>query len=223
MAERDSCVGSDFCQELAGVEDITFRRIYGGSPRGRIIGRGSALALLADMSPLTWGHLLLVPNAHYVSFGAVMCEYAEEVATAIKQIIPPYGASFGEPVFLEHGSTMRMEGSACVTHAHIHLLPLPFKDVDMLMARDGLVPTTLGDIADLERFGRDDLPYFYCGDATEHQVYAPVQAKPRQYLRSVAGRLLGIADPEWDYAVVVRKNVLLATMKETAHWRLSLP
>lgn len=223
MAERASCVGSDFCQELAGAEDITFHHIYGGSPPGRIIGRGNTLALLADMSPLTRGHLLLVPNAHYVSFGAVMCDQAEEVATAIKQIIPPYAASFGDPVFLEHGSTTRMEGSACVTHAHIHLLPLPFNEVNTLMVRDGLAPTTLGGLADLEQFGHDDLPYFYCGDAAEHQVYAAVQARPRQYLRSVAGRLLGIADPEWDYAVVVRKEFLVATMKETAHWRLSLP
>lgn len=223
MAQQDSCVGSDFCQELAGDEDVAFHRTYGGSPAERIIGRGGTLTLLADMSPLTWGHLLLVSNAHYVSFGAVMCDHAEEVAAALKQIVPPYAASFGEPVFLEHGSTMRMEGSACVTHAHIHLLPLPSKEVNALMARDGLVPTTLGGLADLEQFGHDDLPYFYCGDATEHQVYAAVQARPRQYLRSVAGRLLGIADPEWDYAVIVRKDVLVATMKETAHWRISLP
>ncbi|SPT60922.1 MULTISPECIES: HIT domain-containing protein [Actinomadura] len=223
MTERDSCVGSDFCRELAGAEDVTFHRVYGASAPGRIIGRGSTLTLLADMSPLTWGHLLLVPNAHYVSFGAVMCDHAEEVATALKQIVLPYTASFGEPVFLEHGSTMRMDGSACVTHAHIHLLPLPFEQVNTLMARDGLAPTTLGGLADLERFGHDDLPYFYCGDADEHQVYAAVQARPRQYLRSVAGRILGLADPEWDYAVVVRKDVLVTTMKETAHWRLSLP
>ncbi|MEV3921164.1 HIT family protein [Actinomadura coerulea] len=223
MAEGDSCVGSDFCQELAGSENVTFHRVYDGSPPGRIVGRGNTFALLADMSPLTWGHLLLVPNAHYVSFGALMCDHAEEVAAALKQIIPPYAATFGEPVFLEHGSTMRMDGSACVTHAHIHLLPLPFKEVNELILRDGLAPTALGDIADLEQFGHDDLPYFYCGDAAEHQVYAAVRTKPRQYLRSVAGRLLGIADPEWDYAVVVRKNVLVATMEETAHWRLLLP
>lgn len=223
MAERASCVGSDFCQELAGDEDVTFRRIYGGSPPGRVIARGSTLALLADMSPLTRGHLLLVSNAHYVSFGAVMCDHAEEVVAALKQIVPPYQASFGKPVFLEHGSTMRMEGSACVTHAHLHLLPLPFEEVSALMVRDGLVSATLGCLTDLERFGHGDRPYFYCGDATEHQVYAAVQARPRQYLRSVAGRLLGIADPEWDYAVVVRKGILLATMKETVHWKLSLP
>ncbi|MFG2091890.1 HIT family protein [Spirillospora sp. NPDC048824] len=223
MTERDSCAGSDFCQELTGAEHVTFHRVYNGSPPGRILARGSTLALLADMSPLTRGHLLLIPTAHYVSFGAVMCDHAEDVATALKRIIPLYTASFGDPVFLEHGSTMGMEGSACVTHAHIHLLPLPFRQVNALMARDGLVSTTLGGLADLEQFGYDDRPYFYCGDTAEHQVYAAVQARPRQYLRSVAGRILGIPDPEWDYAVVVRKDLLTATMKETARWRLSLP
>ncbi|GAA4239340.1 hypothetical protein GCM10022254_59050 [Actinomadura meridiana] len=223
MAERASCTGSDLCQELAGAADTTFRRIYGGSPPGRIIGGGGTVSLLADMSPLTRGHLLLVPNTHYVSFGALMSEHAKAVTAALDEIVPHYRTSFGEPVFLEHGSTSRMDGSACIIHAHIHLLPLRFDEVNALMSQDGLTGTPLSGIVDLEQFGGVDMPYFYCGDAADHRVYSAVQARPRQYLRSVAGRLLGIADPEWDYAVVVRKNLLMATVEAAASWRLSLP
>ncbi|MFY1636218.1 hypothetical protein ACN27F_23575 [Solwaraspora sp. WMMB335] len=34
----------------------------------------------------------------------------------------------------------------------------------------------------------------------------------------MAGALLGIADPEWDWSLVVRKNLLRATMIATAGW-----
>jgi diadenosine tetraphosphate (Ap4A) HIT family hydrolase len=175
------------------------------------------------MSPLTRGHLLLVSNRHYLSFGEVMSDHADAVVAALDEVLPLYKAGFGEPVILEHGSTNGMDGSACITHAHLHLLPLMLEQVHALMAGDGLEAAALGDIADLEQFGRADLPYFYCGDGDTHWVYGVAQARPRQYLRSVAGRLLGLHDPEWDYAVVVRKHLLRETVEEVADWRISLP
>ncbi|MEV5088691.1 hypothetical protein ACWEQ5_30280 [Streptomyces griseoincarnatus] len=39
-----------------------------------------------------------------------------------------------------------------------------------------------------------------------------------QYLRSVVGRLLGIPDPLWDYALVVRRELLRETMTLTRSW-----
>ncbi|MFI6900111.1 HIT domain-containing protein [Nonomuraea sp. NPDC050394] len=217
------CVGSDFCQELAGAADTTFRRVYGGQPAERVVGRGATVSLLADMSPLTHGHLLLVSNKHYVSFGEVMAECGEAVTQALGEILPQYKTSFGEPVIMEHGSTKRMNGSACITHAHLHLLPLRFAQVHAVMKRDGLASAPIDGIAGLRRLGLAGLPYFYCGDGDTHRVYGVAQATPRQYLRSVAGRLLGIDDPEWDYAVVVRKHLLSATMEETADWLVPLP
>jgi diadenosine tetraphosphate (Ap4A) HIT family hydrolase len=216
------CEGSDFCQELAGATETAFRRVYDGDPEGRIIGHGPTISLLADMSPLARGHLLLVSNRHYVSFGEVVSDHADAVTAALSMILPQYRASFGEPVILEHGSSNSMNGSACITHAHIHLLPLRFDQVHGLMTRDGLSSTSIDGIVDLAQFGRAGEPYFYCGDAEVHRVYGVAQARPRQYLRSIAGTLLGINDPEWDYALVVRKHLLRATVNDVANWRISL-
>lgn len=217
------CVGSDFCQEIAGATDTAFRRVYEGDPEGRIISRGATVSLLADMSPLAQGHLLLVSNSHYVSFGQVVLDHADAVCSAIAQVFPQYGTSFGKPVILEHGSATSMDGSACITHAHLHLLPLRSVEIHDLMSSDGLVSTTIDNITGLGRFGIADLPYFYCADAETHRVYGVAQARPRQYLRSVAGRLLGMKDPEWDYALIIRKDLLRSTVKEARSWQLSLP
>lgn len=218
-----SCGGSDFCQELAGVTDTAFRRVYAGDPERRIISQGATLSLLADMSPLVRGHLLLVSNRHYFSFGEVAIDHREAVTASIEKISPQYLATFGELVIMEHGSTDSMDGSACITHAHLHLLPLRLSNVHETMVRDDLASRHIDGIADLAQLGRAGLPYFYCGDTTTHRVYGVAQTRPRQYLRSVAGRLLGLEDPEWDYALIVRKDLLKATVRDTVDWRIPVP
>jgi hypothetical protein len=49
-------------------------------------------------------------------------------------------------------------------------------------------------------------------------VYEPSPATGRQYLRSILGRVLSIDDPEWDYALVVRKDYLRETMSRARLW-----
>jgi len=62
--------------------------------------------------------------------------------------------------------------------------------------------------------------YFYVGDSFQHRLYGVGKKMRRQYLRSVAGGLLGIPDPEWDYALVVRKELFRATLSRVTNWSL---
>lgn len=215
------CTGADFCQELASSADTEFSRTYAGDPVSRMICRSSNLCLMADMSPLTIGHLLLVSNRHYLSFGEVLGDHAEEVGEVLVHVFDRYVETFGDPVVLEHGSSRSMDASACITHAHLHLLPLRLDAVHDVMTKDGLAVSELPDIQSLSLLGDQGLPYFYCGNRVVHRVYGVSRRMRRQYLRSVAGRLLGIADPEWDYAVTVRKELLRATVEKTAGWEMA--
>lgn len=215
------CTGADFCQELVSAEDTGFTRTYRGDPPSRIICHSANLSVLADLSPLTVGHLLIVSNDHFLSFGQVLLRHEAEVEEVLNSIYGQYVATFGEIVVFEHGSSRAMDGSACITHAHLHLLPLRLDAVHRRMLEDGLVATELDGIKDLKGLGEQDLPYFYCGDREVHRVYGVARKMPRQYLRSVAGRLLGISDPEWDYALIVRKEFLRATVAKTTDWRIT--
>lgn len=215
------CVGADFCQELSGAADTDFSRTYRGTPHSRIICRSDNLTLLADMSPLTEGHLLVVSNDHYLSFGEVVCDHAEEVGHVLGVLFEQYSATFGEPIMMEHGSSSAMDGAACITHAHMHLLPLPLNAVHKAMIRDGLTATELIDVTGLGHLGARNLPYFFCADGHRYRVYGVARGMRRQYLRSIAGELLGIADPEWDYAVVIRKELLRTTLARTTGWHMT--
>lgn len=176
---------------------------------------------MADLSPLVTGHLLLVSNRHYLSFGEVLSDHANEVGEVLAHVFPRYASTFGDPVVLEHGSSLAMDASSCVTHAHLHLLPLRLDAVHDVMKGDGLSVRELPAMAGLCLFGDQGLPYFYCGNRDVHRACGVSRRMPRQYLRSVAGRLLGMADPEWDYVVTVRKDLFRATVAKTAGWEMT--
>lgn len=219
QSPRTHCAGADFCAELAGVPDTEFCRVYEGNPPSRIIGRSENLTLIADMSPLCAGHLLIVSNYHHLSFAEVVQEHEHEVENFSQETFYRYQETFGDPLVLEHGSAEGIGGSACITHAHWHVVPLGLEAVHSVMSDDGLGSIKLDDLGGLAAAGRG-VPYFYCADRSLRRLYGVGQTMRRQYLRSVMGVLLGIPDPEWDYAVVVRKELLRITMAKTAGWRL---
>jgi diadenosine tetraphosphate (Ap4A) HIT family hydrolase len=208
----------DFCQELRGSEDTSFIRTYEGEPRSRIIAASSNLTLMADLSPLCTGHLLLVSNFHYYSYAAVCRDHVEEVAQVTDLIQDLYGSTFGNPVVLEHGSSLDTSGSSCISHAHLHFLPVSADRVVEAMAEDGLKHADLSSLSDLVAY--EQVPYYYVASAGCRRVYSIDRSMKQQYLRSVAGKILGIPDPEWDWALVIRKECLRASMLATAHWSL---
>lgn len=219
MSQTVLCEGADLCQEIAkNGEDNSFTRTYQGNPSSRLIHETANLVLIADMSPLLVGHLLLLPKAHFLSFSAVLRNHADEVESMTAEVFPHYSATFGKPLVLEHGSAEDTDGSACVTHAHWHLVPIEGTAVDAVIKDDGLPGTELGHFAELAEEQWSHRPYYFTSYGGRHWVYEPLLTTRRQYLRSVVGRILSIADPEWDYALVIRREYLRETMTRARRW-----
>ncbi len=214
----DAC--DDFCQELMGESDTSFSRTYQGNPPSRIICRGLNLTVMADLSPLCRGHILLVSNTHYFSFSEVAKNHLTELADTTTQVLTLYRDTFGEPVILEHGSVSDMRGSSCITHAHWHILPLiPGKLVNIMEA-DGLVSTELHSFDNLAAIAARKVPYFLVAGPNFLRLFGIGQVMRQQYLRSIVGKELGIPDPEWDWALVVRKHLLRNNILAAQSWEL---
>jgi diadenosine tetraphosphate (Ap4A) HIT family hydrolase len=218
MGQPVLCEGADLCQEIARSADNSFARTYEGNPPSRLISETENFVLLADLSPLTVGHLLLLPKTHYMSFSALMSTHHRELATFMAELTPRYSDTFGEPLVLEHGSATASDGNACVTHAHWHLVPVDGAEVDALIRLDDLPCVALNDMTELGRPEWQNRPYYYTAQADRCHVYEPSPATKRQYLRSVLAQVLSIATPEWDYALVVRKDHLRETMRRVRFW-----
>lgn len=215
MSGAIQCGGADLCEELSGVDGTSFALTYGGDPPSRLISQTPSIRILADLSPLVVGHLLVVPVAHYLSFSELVGEHGAEVAGLLGDFLPRYRRVFGPPTILEHGSSADMTTSACVTHAHWHVLPVSAVRIHELIVADGLPFRELVGFADLAAFaGRS---YFYCSDGKFHRVYGIGGRMRSQYLRSLAGQVLGIPDPLWDYSLVVRRDYLRGTMLRAHH------
>lgn len=214
-----SCTGSDLCAELAGSIHTSFTRTYRGDPSSRIIHRARDLSVLSDLSPLVQGHLLIAPRKHYLSFGYAMQDLGEHVRSLLAVLLPQYQKTFGPATILEHGSSTDMLTSACISHAHWHIVPVEGKAVADLLRRDGLLPIQLSDITELDEFSVTDSSYFYCSFGSFHLAYRTRPELPRQYLRLVVARLLGIPEPLHDYALVVRKHLLRQTMLRAVGWQ----
>lgn len=208
------CDGADLCQEMARNTDTSFVRTYQGDPPTRHILASENLALIADMSPLVAGHLLLLPKTHYLSFSHVIHDHLAELESFLETIAPLYRATFGEPLLLEHGSSVDGNENACITHAHWHLLPVDGVEVDRLIQADGLGYADLAELSELGSPKWMSRPYFYRAYCGHMRVYEPSPTTRRQYLRSVVGTTLSIATPLWDYALVVRKELLRETMRQ---------
>jgi diadenosine tetraphosphate (Ap4A) HIT family hydrolase len=212
MTDKLECVGSDLCDELRGSINTSFTLTYQSDPPSRMIASTSHLALLADLSPLTAGHLLLLPKDHHVSFGHVVARLGSEIRSLLDRVTPRYTDTFGPPTIVEHGSSSTMN-AACISHAHWHLVPVDGQRLCRLMEKDGLVATVLDRMEDLGSMALDDAQYFYCFDGHSHRVFAVDRKMRSQYLRSLMGEILGIPDPLWDYSLVVRKDLLRQTMR----------
>jgi hypothetical protein len=123
---------------------------------------------------------------------------------------------------LEHGSAKDMLNGACITHAHLHLLPISRQAVDEAMENDGLRWIALPSLQFLGKPPWTSSAYYLSGGESDFRLYVPTPGLPRQYLRSVAGAILGIPDPEWDWAVVIRRDLLRETIARTSNWVLPL-
>ncbi|ASW53762.1 hypothetical protein [Plantactinospora sp. KBS50] len=216
-----TCDGAELCDEMRPGGVSTFAATYRGEPPSREIASVAGFRLIADLSPLTVGHLLLLPEVHHLSFGHLDAPHLERVRLLVSALRPLYVATFGQMTILEHGSSSAIP-SACITHAHWHLLPVDGSRATAAMARDGLTGVELPDFTALRRFAAADRPYYYCCDGNSHVLFDAERRIRSQYLRSVVGIMLGMTDPEWDWSVVIRKDFLRATMVATRDWRRRL-
>ena len=220
MSDLSKTACEDFCQELTGSRDTSFARTYNGEPSSRVIAASENLTLMADISPLCIGHLLLVSNYHYYSYAEVCRDHLDEVTHITDQVLTQYSSTFGDPVILEHGSSLGSGISSCISHAHWHYLPISADSVSEVMAEDGLCPSDLKSLAELTQITRQQIPYYFVANAAYRRIYHIDRVIRQQYLRSVAGSILGIPDPLWDWALVTRRRYLQASMIAAAHWRL---
>jgi diadenosine tetraphosphate (Ap4A) HIT family hydrolase len=184
----------DFCEELSGASGGEFaaRHPRAGS---RVVWADTALALLPTLGPLAPRHALVVPAAHVTAFAAL----PENARRAAEQLVTHFArvarAGGDDVIWFEHGSSGPGSSGGCgVTHAHLHIVPVPAGwSRPRLPARFAFTRAPANMWLD---FPPADSDYLLVGQA-EDVWAAPVDWLPSQTLRRWLAPAVGASSWDW--------------------------
>lgn len=78
-----------------------------------------------DISPVTEGHLLVIPKTHIFCMATIPSAYEDEFEEILHNIERFYYRKGANCLFFEHGCCNEKEpGSSCIHHAHLHAIPV---------------------------------------------------------------------------------------------------
>src|SRR5687768_2245990 len=114
----------DFCREIEGGRETTFRQIYQQVTPSRIVLRSENFVVLPTIGQLFVGSVLILPRRHRETFATLGEAERRELPALLNRVLSGV-ARFGEPIIFEHGAVSQTGGGCGVYHAHLHVVPLP--------------------------------------------------------------------------------------------------
>ncbi|PXX71499.1 HIT domain-containing protein [Nocardia tenerifensis] len=211
MGSAATCDRSDLCAEFSGARDTEFSRTYSALST-RCLAQTADSVAIVDLSPLVVGHVLVCPRRHYLSGAQTLADPDCDFHAFLVRFLQLYTHIFGGFTILEHGSAPIMP-TACISHAHLHVLPLTVEPIIGRMSRDGLALSVLDSWQEVADLCVGDSPYYLAADGKRFFVARPRRRMMSQYLRVVAGASVAISPEECDWAVVVRREIFHRTIQ----------
>ncbi|MGA9643387.1 MAG: HIT domain-containing protein [Terriglobales bacterium] len=209
-------VNCPFCRELQSgrLPDVCDPDI--GS---RILHETNRFVVMADISPLVPGHVMIVPKAHILCYGAVEAIARDEFSGIVNATRTILGEHYGPSVVLEHGTSSLEPVADHVTHAHLHIVPAVVDIRDSLL---NFNTTAIASLSDLSPWAARDEAYIYFESCAGERIVADrIVDIPRLFIRREIARRVGVPDPLWDW----RRHILSDNLRSTvetlrpANWK----
>ena len=152
--------------------------------------------VLVSLGALVEGWVLLVPNEHFLSMGAVPSRLIPELQTLKKRVCERLTSIYGPICAFEHGPAKARRNVGCgVDHAHLHLVPIAF---DLATAAAPYLPQNSrwerADQALCEAAARDGEDYIYIEQPINRARILRHQDLGSQILRRAIAAHIGISD-----------------------------
>jgi diadenosine tetraphosphate (Ap4A) HIT family hydrolase len=185
----------------------------------RILHETDRFVVIPDISPLVRGHVMIVPKAHILCFGALDAAARDEFSAIVHATREILREHYGPSVLLEHGTSPLEPVADHVTHAHMHVVPAA---IDI---RDSLVNfnvTAIASLSDLSDWAARDEEYIYFESSAGERIVADrIVGIKRLFFRREIAKQIGLADPLWDW----RRHILTENLRSTvetlaqANWK----
>lgn len=166
-------------------------------------------SVVAGIGPFCPGYVLISPSGHVDALARIPERDRPSFRRFVVTCLDMLAAVFGEVTYWEHGgSSPGRSHSACLDHAHLHVIPGGFEEPPDLPRPGVVYHAGLG--AFLGDPGAHERTYLLFGTVSgQCRVTADVGVS--QYFRRRIAIQLGIPD-EWDYAAVPRYDVVRMTI-----------
>jgi diadenosine tetraphosphate (Ap4A) HIT family hydrolase len=199
-------VDCPFCRELQSGRLPDF---CDADIDSRILHETNRFVVLADISPLVPGHVMIVPKAHILCFGAVETSAQDEFSCIVNATRTILREHYGPSVVLEHGTSSLDPVADHVTHAHLHIVPAA---VDIRDSLRNFNTTTIASLSDLSHWAARDEAYIYFEScAGERMVADRIFGLARLFIRREIAKRVGLPDPLWDW----RRHILSDNLRST--------
>ena len=205
-------VNCPFCREIQSGKLPDF---VDADIDSRILHETNRFVVMADISPLVPGHVMIVPKAHILCYGAVEANARDEFSGIVNATRTILKEHYGPSVVLEHGTSSLEPVADHVTHAHLHIVPAA---IDI---RDSLVnfnTTTIASLSDLSKWAARDEAYVYFESCAGERVVADrIVDIPRLFIRREVAKRVGVPDPLWDWRRHLLSDNLRSTVETLRH------
>ena len=205
-------VDCPFCRELQGGRLPDF---CDADIDSRILHETNRFAVMADISPLVPGHVMIVPKAHILCYGAVEDSAQDEFLGLVNAVRTILREHYGPSVLLEHGTSSLDPVADHVTHAHLHMVPAAIDIRDSLL---NFNTSTIANLSDLSHWAARDEAYIYFESCAGERIVADrIFDIKRLFIRSEIARRIGLPDPLWDWRRHILSDNLRATVATLGH------
>lgn len=193
MKHREPCC---ICSQIVGEKDNDLlSKFFAQEPYTRRVPLESEFfAVIPSLGPLTPGHTLMCPKAHYKSFASLPREYDADYELTKARLVRILESAFQAPVHcFEHGMASTGSRVLCsVEHAHLHLLPAGV-DVWQVLQNRGIgwvaVEPTLPRLR--SNAGNGEYLYYQCPERQAILAKAEEGGFESQYMRKLFASALG--------------------------------
>ena len=194
MVDNSCC----FCKEVLerGIQD-SFRdnTIF----NERIISESEHFLSLVTVSPITEGHILILPKKHIKGLMQSNSDEYKDFKNFFHQTKRMLDASYGTTVFFEHGVASNVVNGGCgIDHSHVHLLPVSHHEANnfILNIREDF-DLSLKSMDEMKKHIPNNSSYLMIGIDLENVFHCTSENIKSQYLRNKMSNSLNLPDSNW--------------------------
>ncbi|MFH1637696.1 MAG: hypothetical protein ABIB71_04710 [Candidatus Woesearchaeota archaeon] len=197
-----------YCKEFKKgffeFQDQTYRR--------HILCEKGNFVVFPSLGQIVEGYLLIASKKHYNGMGEVPKSLYPELESVCKKVREVLSNTYGSPLFFEHGSTLEKKGGCCITHAHIHAVPVQIDILEDLT--ENFDYRKMDSFEELQKEFKKGNPYlFYESNSKERYLFEVNETIPSQYIRQIIAEKIN--KPErWDWRTYPGIDELVKTIEK---------